>query len=42
MACARVFCALGAGRAKWGDQIDHAVGLQLLVSAGSYVQKGRL
>jgi thymidine phosphorylase len=41
MACARTSCALGAGRTKWGDQIDYAVGLELLVAAGSNVKKGK-
>ena len=41
MACARVSCALGAGRAQQTDIIDHAVGLELKVAVGSYVEKGK-
>jgi pyrimidine-nucleoside phosphorylase len=33
--------ALGAGRAKKGDEIDHAVGIEVLHKVGDYVEKGQ-
>ena len=32
-------CTLGAGRAKKSDEIDHAVGLEVLLKVGDYVEK---
>ena len=32
-------CTLGAGRAKKSDEIDHAVGLEVLHKVGDYVEK---
>ena len=32
--------ALGGGRKKMGDPIDHSVGLEMLVRLGDRVQKG--
>jgi thymidine phosphorylase len=40
MAIARTANHLGAGRARKGDPIDHAVGLELLRTVGDQVQTG--
>ena len=34
-------CTLGAGRAKKSDEIDHAVGIEVLHKVGDYVEKGQ-
>ena len=41
MVIAEMAQKLGAGRRKAGDKIDLAVGLELLVSVGDKVTKGK-
>lgn len=41
MALALVLHKLGAGRSKAGEPINHSVGVEVLVSPGQRVQKGK-
>jgi thymidine phosphorylase len=37
----RASCALGAGRAKVGDPVDHAVGVNIFAQRGDPVREGQ-
>ena len=40
MDCATVSWTLGAGRAKTGDPVNFAVGLEFKISVGEKIEKG--